>query len=70
MYMYMHRCLCDRWIEQLADVDVMRFLFLDPASCCDSQCKENFSDAVSYVTSFFCAITDSSDIIFLPYIQK
>ena len=68
--MYMRRCLYDQWIEQLAEVDIMRFLFLDPASCSGTQCKENYTNVIDYVRSFFCAVTDASDIIFLPYIEE
>jgi hypothetical protein len=48
----------------------MRFLFLDPSTCSDTMLKGNSSDAVDYVSRFFCGVTDTSDIIFLPYIER
>lgn len=70
MYIYMRRCLNDRLYEQLVEGQAMRFLFLDPSSCSGTQSKDNFPSAVEYVQSYFRNVIDSSDIIFLPYIER
>jgi hypothetical protein len=63
--MYMFRYLHD-W---LYDFGLTRYLFLDPAACSGTQCLTNHDSAVGYMASFFEAVEDTNDIIFLPYIQ-